>query len=458
MNAGRKGLIIKELIHTIIETNIEAFSRENIEDAKNRMIDIVGCAIGGARASGNSILTDLVKEWGGKEEASVWVYGIKVPAQNAALVNCVMCRSYDYEVTGLGGHSPGTIDITALTLGEQIGADGKEVISAAILGGDLAVRISNTQGFDPKHDFDGAGTINGLCATAVAGRLKGLDKDQMLNAFGIVVNLLGGSFQCITDGVHCFKLHQGVSARNAVFAVDMARKGFTGIKDPLFSPQGYFPMYCRDYHPEYLTAELGRIFYAKGAHKVFPSCYGNHCTIECGLEIVRQHDINVEDIAEITVGVTKEFYEGHLNQPFNIDDPLQRSLFSLPYAIANALLRKDAKLEHYTDEFVKNPKVAQLTGKVKVVPIAPPEAFGAAEVKVKMNDGREFYARSDRPLGSANRPLTREEIKDKFLANVDFSKTISRKKAKKVLTMLENLEKIDNVSEITKLLVSQTKE
>lgn len=455
MNVDSNGLIIKELIRNILETRFEAFSQENIEDAKNRMIDIIGCAIGGARASGNSVLIELVKEWGGKKEAHIWVYGNRVPAQNAALANCVMCRSYDFEV-GLGGHSPGTIDVTALTLGEQIGANGKEVITAAILGCDLAVRISETQGFDPKRDFDGTGTVNGLAATAVAGRLRDLDKDQMLNAFGIVVNLLAGSFQCITDGVHAFKLHQGVSARNAIFSVEMARKGFTGIKEPLFSPQGYFPMYCRSYRPEYLTMELGRIFRTRGMHKMFPSCYGNQCTIECGLEIVRQHDINVENIAEIVVGVTKEFYEGHLNQPFNIDDPLQRSLFSLPYAIVNVLLRKSVRLEHYTSEFVRDPGVARQSGKVKIVPIHTQD-FGAAEVKVKMNDGREFYARSNHPLGSAERPLTRADIKNKFLANVDFSKTVSLKKAKMVLNMIENMEKLDNVSKIVKLLVAQRK-
>jgi 2-methylcitrate dehydratase PrpD len=454
MGVAEKELIMEELIRNTLETEFQAFTQENIEDTKNRMIDVVGCAIGGAMASGNSILLDMVREWGGKKEATIWVHGGRVPVHNAAMVNCVMCRSYDYEVTGLGSHSPGTTDVTALTMAEQIGANGKEVIAAAILGGDLAVRIANTQGFDPKHDFEPAGTINGLAATAVAGRLRGLDRHQMLNAFGIVVNLLAGSFQCITDGVHCFKLHQGVSARNAIFSVELARRGFTGINDPLFSPQGYFPQYCRSYHPELLTAGLGKAFHTRGMHKMYPSCYGNHCTIECGLEIIHQHDIAVEDIAEITVGATQQFHEGHLNQPFKIDDPLQRALFSLPYAIANVLLRKSVRLEHYTSEFVKDPGVVEIAGKVKIVRIKPPEEFGAAEVNVKMNDGSEFFARFDQPRGGKGKPATREDIKNKFLTNVDFSKTVPLKKAKKALTMLENLEMVDDVREIGTLLVA----
>jgi 2-methylcitrate dehydratase PrpD len=235
--------ITEKIVNNIMETRFESLTQENIEDAKNRMIDVVGCAIGGAYASGNSILLDVLKDWGGKEQSSVWVFGGKLPSPNAALVNCVLCRSYDYEVTGIGAHSPGTVDVTALTLGERINADGKQVLTAAILAGDLAMRVLQAQGFDPKNMFEPAGTVNCLAATALASRLMGLNKNQIMNAFGIAVNLLSGSFQCITDGVECFKLHQGVSARNAIFSVELAKKGFTGIKDPLFSPQDI----CRYY-------------------------------------------------------------------------------------------------------------------------------------------------------------------------------------------------------------------
>jgi 2-methylcitrate dehydratase PrpD len=107
-----------------------------------------------------------------------------------------------------------------------------------------------------------------------------------------------------------------------------------------------------------------------------------------------------------------------------------------------------------TDEFVRDPGVIEVVKKVKPVRITPPEEWGAAEVKVKLIDGREFSARTDKARGTTGNPATREEIKDKFWANVDFCKTLSPVKAKKVLTMLENLEKIDDVNRIVKLLVA----
>jgi 2-methylcitrate dehydratase PrpD len=187
---------------------------------------------------------------------------------------------------------------------------------------------------------------------------------------------------------------------------------------------------------------------------MYPSCFGNHGVIECGLDIIGRGDIDAKEVAEIIVGVGQEAHEGHLNQPFKSDDPLQRALFSLSYGISNVLLRKGIGLEHYTEEFVRDPGIAGLARKVKVVRMTPPERFGAAEVTVKMNDGREFSARAGQPWGSPGRPATREDIKDKFLANVGFNDTLSLEKAKQALAMLENLEVIDDVGEIVRLLVS----
>ena len=51
------------------------------------------------------------------------------------------------------------------------------------------------------------------------------------------------------------------------------------------------------------------------------------------------------------------------------------------------------------------------------------------------------------------KPLSKKEIETKFRDNVAFSKTISRDNAEKVLEMLNNIEKIDNVNKLVKLLV-----
>jgi 2-methylcitrate dehydratase PrpD len=173
--------------------------------------------------------------------------------------------------------------------------------------------------------------------------------------------------------------------------------------------------------------------------------------LECGIEIVGQNDINADDIEEVTIFVHPGA-SPFLNQPFKMGDSQQKALFNYCYGAANVLLRKYPKLEHYTENAIRDPKVIALAGRVKVVPIQQ-NATGV-ELRVKMKDGREFSASRNAPArGMASNRLTRQEILDKFWANIDFSNTVSRKNSEKAINMLENLENVDSVSEIVKLLV-----
>jgi hypothetical protein len=261
--------IIEELTKNVLNTSFESFDKDVVEQAKNRILDVVGCAIGGANASGCGMIVDLVKRWGGEKESTIMVHGGKLPAQNAAMVNCIMCRSYDFEPVGpyvydmnIPAHISGTTVPTAIAVAEQNAASGKELITALILGDDLTSRMLAASRYSLDLGWDETGTVNMFGATAIAGRLMGLDERQMLNAFGIVLNQMAGSFQNIYDGVHCFKLLMGLAACAGIVSAEMASKGFTGIKDPLLSKYGYFGLYCQGYDPEFLNRDLGKKFFA----------------------------------------------------------------------------------------------------------------------------------------------------------------------------------------------------
>jgi len=79
----------------------------------------------------------------------------------------------------------------------------------------------------------------------------------------------------------------------------------------------------------------------------------------------------------------------------------------------------------------------------------------AAEVKVRMSDGREFSESTDAPKDDPIRdPMSKEEIIGKFRANVDFSQTVTKSNAKELLNRLENLEDIHDVKTLVRLLVA----
>ena len=461
-------MLIDELVNHVLNTKFEAFSDEVIEAGKKRIIDAISCTIGGANGSGNKALLDLIRRWGGSKEATIIAHGDKVPLPNAAMMNSIMTRSFDYEVTGpepeganagkMVGHAASTTEPASLSIAEYTGATGKEMISAVILGGDLAARIAVANDFSFDTCFELCGTANAFGATAIAGRLMRLDHAQMVNAFGILLNLMAGSFQGIWDGVHSFKLPGAMSAYHAIFSVQLSQRGFKGVKDPLMSPRGYFAQYCRDPHPENMLIDLGKVFYVKGQHKLHPSCYGNHNAIECSLEILKKHTFKTDDIKTITFDVPPNRIKHFLNQPFGPEDLQPKALFNIPYGIANALVRKEVRIEHYTDEYIHDPKVLALIKKITLLPNLPLGKNHAGRLKVKLKDGQEFSAYREDPLGWLDSPTPIEEIKNKFMRNVEFSKTVSQKNALKALVMFEHLEDVDKVAKIVRLLVaSKTK-
>lgn len=457
--------IIQELARNVLETRFESFDKETVEHAKNRIIDVIGCLIGGATAPGCKMIVDLVKEWGGKEESTILVHGGKAPAHNVAMVNSIMCRSFDFEPVevcaggvNIPGHVSGTTVPTAIAVAEQKATSGKELITALILGDDLTSRILAASSFSFDSGWDTTGTVNMFGATAIAGRLSRLDEPQMLNAFGIVLNQMAGSFQNIFDGTHCFKLPMGLAARAGIFSVELASKGFTGVKDPLLSKHGYFSLYCRKYAPEVLTKDLGRKFYAEGTFKPYPACRSTHAAIDCALKLAHTHNIEPNNINEIIVDVTAVTSDMFVGQPFKLGDiPQVNAAFSLQYNVANALMRKSVRLEHFNKEFITDSKILSLVQKVKLVANIPPEKPLAAGVEVVMKDGAKFSAYVDIPKGDMiHNPLTKEEIKEKFRANSTFSQKVSREKAEKALGMIESLEKVNDLVEIIKYIIPKS--
>jgi 2-methylcitrate dehydratase PrpD len=204
-----------------------------------------------------------------------------------------------------------------------------------------------------------------------------------------------------------------------------------------------------------MNRDLGEEFYVRSRHKKYPSCQGNHNIIDCGLDILAEHDINADDIKDIIIGVHPAQLDSYGAIPFKKGDSHSAALFHQAYSAANVMLRKGARLEHYTEEAIKDPKVLELCGKVKHVPTTQEDRL-KVELTVKMNDGKEYTAVFNHPQsrGFPKFPLTDEELEEKYWHNFDFCGKIPKENAEKVYKMICNLEEVDNVSDMIKLLVA----
>jgi 2-methylcitrate dehydratase PrpD len=377
-------------------------------------------------------------------------------------MNSLMTRSFDFEPVDAEGenksspaHISGTTVPAVLAMAEQQAAGGKALITALVLGDDIVCRLGVASGFDFELGWDNTGTINGFGATAVAGKLLGLDEKQLYNAFGIVLHQLAGTMDGVFDKTMSFKLPIALSARNGIFAAELAKQGFAGVKDPFLGSHGFFKLYCRNHDTGEICKDLGKRFYADAVIKPYSACRMTHSSIDTALKIARGNDYQVGDIKEIEVLVTPGTFKGFCSQPLlHGETPQVEAAFSIPYTVACALLRKGVKPDYFTAEAIRDPEINALIGKMKLLPDIPADKGQATQIRVIMKDGRTLSASTDFPTGHyVKSPIAVDEIKAKFRNNVAYSGTVSTKKAERALSIIEKLEELGDIRELTQLLV-----
>jgi 2-methylcitrate dehydratase PrpD len=454
--------ITEKIAVHVVDTQFSSIDSESIDRAKWRILDALGCLAAGSDGPGCRAVAELVRNWGGTQESTILVHGIKAPAHNVAMVNSLMTRSYDFEPVEAQGefksspaHISGTTVPTAVTIAERHGASGKEMLTALIIGDDLTARLGVSTGFDFALGWDNTGTINAFGATAIACKIMGLTEKQTVNAFGIIANQLSGSMDIVWDKVMTFKLPMAIAAKNGIFSAEMASVGFCGIKDAFLGKFGYFKQFCSNPDPTKLDKDLGKRFYADLVIKPYSACRATHPSIDSALKVVTQHEIDPSAIKAINLHLTPGALNGFTGTDFTPGEtPQVDAAFNIRFTVATALLRKNVKPAFFTEECIKDPRIAELIGKMKLEATIPQQQSPLTKIEVHMADGNIHSAETDFPKGDIYRtPLTTDEIRNKFKDNVAFSGHISSDKAEKVIQLVENLENVKDIREITGLLV-----
>ena len=68
------------LARNIVATKFEDLPAAVVDITRKEILDTIGVALAGSAALGVAELVELIKEWGGKKEATIFCFGGKVPA------------------------------------------------------------------------------------------------------------------------------------------------------------------------------------------------------------------------------------------------------------------------------------------------------------------------------------------------------------------------------------------
>lgn len=454
------------LVATVTRTHFDDLPAATVAHARLRVLDIVGCMMGGARTAGTPELRGLLVARGGRPEATVLPSGERLPVASVAFANAIAARGNDFGVlipyvgtTPVFSHISESTVPAALAMAEAVGASGRDLITALVVGDDLAARLTVGGKYLPGAGWDNPGLVNKFAVAAIAGRLLGLDEIRVRDAFGIVLNQLGGTFQAIDAGAHTFKLAQGLAARDGIEAAQLAAAGWTGSEDPLFGRNGYVDMYCSGVDLDVVLEDLGAVFHGDATFKPYPACRFTHSTIDCALDLARQlgsRGATADEVDRISLDVAPMHLGGPLDQPFAPGrHPQGHAIFSLRYAAASALLRGTAGLADYTETAVDDPAVATLAHRVSITGGRSSATPEAASLTVVLRDGTALTAERETGTGHPlTSPLGRDQIEEKFRANWAFSGALESERAEPALDALRNLERLDTVAELVGLLRS----
>lgn len=457
--------IERDLCHVLADfaanTPYDKLSREAIEGAKKSTLDTLGVILAASGMEPASrIAVELAKDCGGKPESSILGFGSKVPAVMAAFANGAMAHSLDYDdQTPWGQHAASSLLPAIFAVAERRGrVSGQEMIAAVAIGQDIFNRFR--QFTDWKKDWFFSTVMGVFSATAAAGRILKLSSYQIANALGIASLQSSGTTEMINaTGSDLRAVYAGFPAKGAVMAALLAEKGLSGVPTVFEGKYGILSLYFGGrYNREKIVADLGEDFSGgRTLYKRWPAVGTAHSHIHATIGLIKDHDLDLAEIAEIRVFV------GDYHQL--MCDPLEKrrapstlvdAKFSLPFLVGVAAARREMGLTDFTDEALKNPAVLEAAR--KVVPINDATLDWKLElppgrVEIVTNDGRRFERVGTGIPGSAEAPMGWDDIVRKFKDCASFS-AVPRlsDQTESVCGMVRRLESLEDATEVLRAL------
>jgi 2-methylcitrate dehydratase PrpD len=376
--------------------------------------DTLGTMLAGATIPEIQKLVRLSARLSGPGNASLMGYSSSCSPLFAALVNGTGAVTLELDEGNQFAVNHPSVHIfpVALALAEDRHLSGKELLAAFVAGYEVAVRVGRATHLKwPVHPF---GTHAIIGAAACASKLLGLDVAQTAAALDMAAGMCIASSQTAANsGAAVRNLVTGLTNHNGLLAPLLIKAGFTG--EPGAMNVVFGSILGDSFDEQDAGQDLGTAFYiTRNYFKIHACSRWNHAPIEAMTNLMVKVSFEVRDVEEITVWTYDPATRLSWNDPVNG----YAAKHSIPYNVAVRLVRKSNDLMAYSDEVVSNSQVRALTQKVRV--LEDPELTAMlpdvrpARVEVKLLSGETFTETVERPIGGFDRPLSDQELAEKF--------------------------------------------
>jgi 2-methylcitrate dehydratase PrpD len=416
--------------HWIGNTNHKDIPRESLRAAEVACFDCLGVILAGSVQTSGTTFTRYVKQLGGQAESTLVPAGFRTSSCNAALCNGTLGHALDYDDSGGGiSHSAAVLFPALLAVAEKIGASGKELLEAYVVGFEVGGILAS--GYKAVRGFHKTAVFGRMAATAACVKLLRLDDRQIQTALGIAASMASGLL--LNHGTMTKPLHAGLAARDGVMAAELAGLGWTANTNIIEHPLGFVVSFCGEETTIHeVVQRLGKPFTIHNSMiiKKYPCGLINHPILDSILSLMQEHEFDYRHVEEVEVQLTY-FSDYSLYREPSVG---LEGKFSVIYNAAAALVQGNVDINTFTDERINDPRIRETMSKIKVRILSKREERGHGNepvvspstgrpVRVKLHDGRVFSKTigSREMLGSSRNPWGWANIARKFETNASLA-------------------------------------
>ncbi|MDV3129484.1 MmgE/PrpD family protein [Mycobacterium sp. 21AC1] len=396
--------------------------RTVIDRAVMCLTDTLAAMLAGRSSRSAGIADDLAHAWWPAGPATSIVSGNPLGVGGAAFTNAVAANAVDVDDCGIytWGHPGAQVVPAALALAEDKRLSGRELITAIVVGYEIAFRAGRCVNHDQstvhsaQRTYRACGSWGSVACAALASHVLGLDEVTTRHALGIAeYDSPDLPMMRAIDTPGMVKHGVGFGALTGLLAAELARRGFTGIEPSLDLEE------FRSY-----TDDLGSDYYLPRGitWKRFSSCAWTHPALLAIEKLRAAHPLSPEAIARVVV----EAYPDAARLGTRLPETTEEAQFNLAWPVAALLVDGRVGPVQMADSRLGSSEIAAMCGRIEVVvsdeltrryylsEINDPDGSDSASVTITLTDGTVLSSgRIDHVL-YPDPGWTRNEMGDKF--------------------------------------------
>jgi 2-methylcitrate dehydratase PrpD len=403
---------IEELAAFVAATTWDDVPASVQQHTKLVLLDTLGVILAGAA---RPEVRRLREQLGTGSGATIYASGFPShDPRTAALLNGIAGRSIELceGLRFVSGQAAMQVLPGVLAVGEQARSTGRDMLTALLLGYDVAARLAG--GFTPRPLAHQNGQVPLLAAAAAGARLRGLDADGISRAMRIAATLLlTPSYTNAVAGATALNVAGGMSGLAAALAPELALAGFEAQDDAIEQALGQLA--GDGFTAEGVLAGLGSTWHiTRNYFRLYACCNPIHPALDCLQQALAELQPRPDEIARIDFATYR--FASVMRNP---DPPnFFASKYSLPHAAATLAVRGHAGHAALDDAAVHEPTIVALRHRVTVVEHPAMSAMvpqlRPARATVTLTNGRSATHECESHRGDFNQPFADSELRDKF--------------------------------------------